>query len=54
VPLSYVPRRAGDVAEYFASSELAHRLLGWKAEYDLDRMCEDAWRWQSMSPDGYV
>lgn len=54
VPLSYAPRRAGDVAEYFASSELAHRLLGWKAEYDLDRMCEDAWRWQSMSPDGYV
>ena len=28
--------------------------LGWVAEYDLDRMCADSWRWQSMNPDGYA
>ena len=28
--------------------------LGWVAQYDLDRMCADSWRWQSMNPDGYA
>ena len=27
---------------------------GWVAQYDLDRMCADSWRWQSMNPDGYA
>ena len=22
-------------------------ILGWKAQYDLDKMCQDAWNWQS-------
>lgn len=40
------PRRPGDVAECWADPSLARRLLGWKAARNLDRMCEDAWRWQ--------
>jgi UDP-glucose 4-epimerase len=28
-------------------------VLGWRAEYGLDRMCEDAWRWQSNNPQGF-
>lgn len=47
------PRRAGDIAECFASCDKARDELGWVAEYDLDRMCEDSWRWQSMNPRGY-
>ena len=27
--------------------------LGWTAEYDMARMCEDGWRGQSQNPDGY-
>ncbi|PPT83482.1 UDP-glucose 4-epimerase GalE [Xanthomonas arboricola pv. zantedeschiae] len=54
IPLSIAPRRGGDVAVYYANATLAHRLLGWKAEHDLDRMCRDSWRWQSMHPDGYA
>ncbi|MCC8444091.1 UDP-glucose 4-epimerase GalE [Xanthomonas cannabis] len=54
IPLCIVPRREGDVAVYFASTALANRLLGWTAEYDLDRMCRDTWRWQSMHPQGYA
>jgi UDP-glucose 4-epimerase len=42
----FAPRRAGDVAECFADPSLANRLIGWKADLDLARMCEDAWRWQ--------
>ena len=53
VPYEIVARRAGDVAEVYADPALANRLLGWKAELDVDAMCRDAWRWQSMNPDGY-
>lgn len=47
VPYQVVARRAGDVAQCWADPALAERLLGWKAELDVDRMCADAWRWQS-------
>ena len=32
---------------------LAQQLLGWRAQLDVDAMCRDAWRWQSMNPEGY-
>lgn len=47
------PRRAGDVASSWADPSLAARLLGWRAELDLDTMCADGWRWQQGNPDGY-
>lgn len=53
IPFRVMPRRAGDVAEVFADVSLARRLMGWRAEQTLERMCEDAWRWQSMNPDGF-
>jgi UDP-glucose 4-epimerase len=27
--------------------------LGWKAQRGLQQMMQDAWRWQSLNPDGY-
>ena len=48
------PRRAGDVAENYADPQKAKDVFGWVAEYDLDRMCADSWRWQSMNPNGYA
>ncbi len=53
IPYQVMPRRAGDVAENYAACEKARDELGWVAEYDLDRMCEDSWRWQSQNPNGY-
>lgn len=49
-----VDRREGDVAEVYADPSLAQRLLGWRAELDVDAMCRDAWRWQSLNPQGYA
>ena len=46
IPLNILPRRNGDIGESYADPSLAHRLLGWHAQLDLRRMCEDAWRWQ--------
>lgn len=53
LPYEIKPRRAGDIAENYASSAKAEAELGWKALYDLERMCEDSWRWQSNNPNGY-
>ena len=54
LPYEIQPRRAGDIATNYADSAKAKSLLGWEAEYDLDRMCEDSWRWQSNNPNGYA
>ena len=54
VPYQIVARRAGDVAQCWADPTRAAQELGWRAEYDLARMCADAWRWQSGNPEGYA
>ncbi len=53
--LPYVirPRREGDIATCYSSPGLAERELNWKAEYGIEDMCADTWRWQSSNPDGY-
>lgn len=53
IPYEIVARRRGDVAQVYADPSLAQRLLGWRARFGVDAMCRDAWRWQSMNPDGY-
>ncbi|ALS62038.1 UDP-glucose 4-epimerase GalE [Pandoraea norimbergensis] len=53
VPYDIVARRAGDIATCYANPAKAQALLGWRAEYDLARMCVDHWRWQRQNPDGY-
>lgn len=53
IPYEIVGRRDGDVAESWAAPGLAHELLGWSAEYDIDAMCRDTWHWQSANPHGY-
>jgi UDP-glucose 4-epimerase len=54
IPYDIVARRDGDVAELWADPAFAERLLGWRARHGIDRMCEDAWRWQAMNPGGYA
>ena len=54
VPYSIVARRAGDVAAVYADPARAERILGWRADRGVEEMCRDAWRWQSMNPDGYA
>ncbi len=53
IPYKIAPRRAGDIATCFSSSEKALKELGWKAERGIEEMCEDSWRWQSQNPQGY-
>lgn len=37
------PRRAGDIAECYADPSKAEKVLGWKAEKNLEQMCKDSW-----------
>ena len=53
VPFDIVARRPGDIAACFADPSRARELIGWTATRDLDAMCEDSWRWQSMNPHGF-
>lgn len=53
LPYKICPRRPGDIATNYASCDKAKAELNWVAQYDLARMCEDAWRWQSNNPNGY-
>lgn len=53
IPYAVVSRRQGDIARYFADPYRAEAILGWKAKRDLQRMCDDAWRWQKNNPNGF-
>jgi UDP-glucose 4-epimerase len=53
VAYKVVGRRPGDIASCYADPTKAERELSWKAVRDIDEMCSDAWRWQSMNPNGY-
>lgn len=53
IPYKIVDRRPGDVAMCYADPTKANNELGWKAEFGIERMCEDSWRWQSNNPNGY-
>jgi UDP-glucose 4-epimerase len=53
IPYELTQRRPGDIASCYADTTLSFKTLGWKAEYGLEKMCADSWRWQSMNPDGF-
>lgn len=53
IPYAIKPRRPGDIAACYADAAKAKAELGWEAEYDIERMCADSWRWQSNNPNGY-
>lgn len=53
VAYEIVERRPGDIAECFADPARASEELGWTAEFDMERMVQDTWRWQSQNPKGY-
>lgn len=53
VPYDVVPRRAGDLAAFWADPTRAETELGWRATRTIEDMCADTWRWQSANPLGY-
>lgn len=53
LPYEIAGRRPGDIAACYADPKKAARELGWRAGFGIERMCEDAWRWQEQNPNGF-
>ncbi len=53
VPYKIVERRAGDVATCYSDPKKAKELLNWEAQFGVEDMCRDTWKWQSQNPQGY-
>lgn len=49
VPYRFVKRRSGDVAQYYADPTHALEKLGWQAQFSIEEMCADSWRWQQWA-----
>lgn len=54
IPYVIEERRPGDIATCYADPTRAKNELNWIAKRDLNTMCIDSWRWQSMNPNGYA
>ena len=53
VAYQIVGGRPGDLPSCYADPAKSERVLGWKAEKNLEDMCRDSWNWQSKNPMGY-
>lgn len=53
IPYQIKPRRPGDIASCYCDASKAALELDWKASYNLEDMCQHAWRWQSQNPNGF-
>ncbi len=47
IPYEIAPRRAGDIATCYASTDKAKEVLNWSAEKTLSDMCRDSWNFIS-------
>lgn len=46
-------RRPGDLPMVYANPDKAKDELHWTAKRNIDKMCEDTWRWQKNNPNGF-
>lgn len=53
IPYVIDGRRPGDIATSYCDPKKAFTEMGWKAEFGIEDMCRDSYRWQSMNPEGY-
>ena len=53
IPKKFSGRRLGDSCTVIADNYLALECLKWSPKRDLEKMCLDGWKWQSINPKGY-
>jgi len=49
IPFRIAPRRQGDIASCYADTKKAEALLGWKAQYTIEDMCRDGWKYMQKA-----
>lgn len=45
IPYEIIDRREGDIVISIADVDKVEEIFGWKADYSLEDMCIDSWRW---------
>ena len=53
INFKYLPRRDGDLAAFWADSSIAFKKMNWQPKRDINKMCDDTWRWHKHNPTGY-
>lgn len=53
IPYKICKRRPGDIDACYADTTKAFKELGFKAQYDINKMCKDSYNWQIKNPNGY-
>ena len=53
VPYIFSDRREGDIAKVVADTSYSESLLNWKPSLNIEDMCIDGWKWQSLNPGGF-
>lgn len=53
IPYKITNRRPGDSAICYANTTKAQQTLHWKAQFNIDKMCQDSWHFQTNNPNGY-
>lgn len=53
IPYSIKPRRPGDIAMCYASTDMARDVLHWEAKFGIEEMVRDSWNFQRNNPNGY-
>lgn len=53
VPYVIGARRPGDLATVYSDASKAEKVLGFKTEFGLEKMCKDSWNWQKNNPKGF-
>ena len=48
IPYVIDERRPGDLAVCYADTTKAKKILGWQAQFGIEKMCKDSWRFESQ------
>tara|TARA_Y100001978_G_scaffold203213_1_gene227506 strand:- start:2263 stop:3321 length:1059 start_codon:yes stop_codon:yes gene_type:complete len=51
---SFTSRREGDQEYVVADNSKILSVLNWKPKRDIEEMCRDGWKWQTLNPNGYL
>ena len=53
IKYQFASRRKGDLPKFWADTSHASNLIDWKPKFNIEKMCEDTWRWQKSNLNGY-
>jgi UDP-glucose 4-epimerase len=53
INLKYLPRRDGDLPDFWADTSKAFHKMNWQTERNIKNICDDTWRWHKLNPIGF-